>query len=91
MKSNFKIDEIDLGKDHICQYETKQMLDTFGRIPGLTDTPLRGLGNYVGRGVITARDRAAQVVEVADHQSNQTIIVKFDEITDIEKGHNHAA
>ena len=38
------IRKVEVGKSYACKFKVEHMLDTFGRIPGLSDTPLAGLG-----------------------------------------------
>ena len=38
------IRDIEPGKSYACKFKTETMLDTYGRIPGLSDTPLKGVG-----------------------------------------------
>ena len=41
-----KIQDVKPGKSYACKFKTEQVLDEFGRIPGLSDTPIKGLGWY---------------------------------------------
>ena len=50
------IRKVEVGKSYACKFKVEHMLDTFGRIPGLSDTPLAGLGWYEGFGELMQRD-----------------------------------
>ena len=47
-----KIEDVKPGQSYACKFRVETMLDTFGRIPGLSDTPLKGVGTYEGLGVL---------------------------------------
>ena len=51
-----KIQDVKPGKSYACKFKTEQVLDEFGRIPDLSDTPLKGLGWYEGFGELVQRD-----------------------------------
>jgi len=60
------------------------MLDTFGRPPNLSDTPLKGPGLYEGFGLIKVRDLDNRLVRVVDQSCNKEFIVSFDDCWDID-------
>ena len=60
------------------------MLDTFGRIPGLSDTPLAGLGWYEGFGELMQRDSEKELVKILDEKSKKEFVVPFDQIWDVD-------
>jgi hypothetical protein len=60
------------------------MLDTYGRIPGLSDTPLKGVGVYEGIGILLARDTEKRLVELQDEKSKKKFVVSFDDIWDVD-------
>ena len=62
----FDIKDIEPGKSYACKFRTEQILDEFGRIPGLSDVPLKGLSMYESWGAITTRDSEKELVEVID-------------------------
>ena len=59
-----KIEDIEVGKSYACKFKVETMLDIFGRVPGLSDTPLKGPGMYEGVGVIQVRDTAGKRVQL---------------------------
>ena len=76
--------DIEVGKAYACKFKVKTMLDTFGRIPGLSDTPLQGLGMYEGIGVIQVRDTESKRVQLKDEKSGKEFVVPFADIWDID-------
>ena len=78
------IRDIEPGKSYACKFKTEQVLDIYGRIPGLSDTPLRGLGMYESWGPITVRDMASEHVEVLDQKSKKKFVVPFKDIWDVD-------
>ena len=76
--------DIEVGKAYACKFKVKTMLDTFGRIPGLSDTPLQGPGMYEGIGVIQVRDTASKRVQLKDEKSGKEFVVPFKDIWDID-------
>ena len=50
--TKFTIETIEPGKSYAAKFKVKTMLDTFGRVPGLSDTPLAGEGWYEGLGIL---------------------------------------
>jgi hypothetical protein len=62
------------------------MLDTMGRpAPNLSDTPLKGPGEYEGFGVIQVRDLKSRLVELYDTTARKTFRVDFDNIWDVDE------
>lgn len=80
----YKIEDIETGKSYGCKFKVTTMLDTHGRPPGLSDTPLAGPGEYEGFGVIQVRDSNSQLVEVYDTKARKIFRVGFDSIWDID-------
>ena len=78
------IRDIDINKSYTCHFRTTTMLDTFGRVPGLSDTPLKGVGEYVSFGNLVARDLENELIEVFDPVANQPFVVPFADILDLE-------
>ena len=76
--------DIEVGKAYACKFKVKTMLDTFGRIPGLSDTPLQGLGMYEGIGVIQVRDTESKRVQLKDEKSGKEYVVPLADIWDID-------
>ena len=76
--------DIEVGKAYACKFKVKTMLDTYGRIPGLSDTPLQGLGMYEGIGVIQVRDTESKRVQLKDEKSGKEFVVPFADIWDID-------
>jgi hypothetical protein len=79
-----KIQDIEVGKSYACKFKVETMLDTFGRPPGLSDTPLKGPGLYEGFGVIEIRDSEKEVVQIVDEKSSKKFVVPFKDIWDID-------
>ena len=77
--------EIKVGKSYACKFKVETMLDTFGRLPGLSDVPLRGPGLYEGFGTIKVRDMKTRLVRVVDEESRKEFVVSFDDIWDIDE------
>ncbi|MEC7688108.1 MAG: hypothetical protein VX514_03615 [Candidatus Thermoplasmatota archaeon] len=79
-----KIEDVKPGQSYACKFRVETMLDTFGRIPGLSDTPLKGVGTYEGLGVLMSRDMKSRLVELEDEKSKKKFVVPFDDIWDID-------
>ena len=79
-----KIEDITPGKSYACKFKTETMLDTYGRIPGLSDTPLKGVGTYEGLGILMQRDSDQRLVKLQDEKSKKEFVVSFDEIWDVD-------
>lgn len=79
-----KIQDIEVGKSYACKFKVETMLDTYGRPPGLSDTPLKGPGLYEGFGVIEIRDSEKEVVQIVDEKSSKKFVVPFKDIWDID-------
>lgn len=77
--------EIKAGQSYACKFKVETMLDTFGRPPGLSDTPLKGPGMYEGFGVIRVRDNDKRLVRVIDEKSHKEFIVSWDDCWDIDE------
>ena len=80
-----KIEDITPGKSYACKFKTETMLDTFGRIPGLSDTPLKGVGTYEGLGILIQRDSDQRLVKLQDEKSKKEFVVSFDDIWDVDE------
>ena len=80
----YNIEDIQPGKSYGCKFKVTTMLDTFGRPPGLSDTPLKGPGLYESFGIIQVRDLQTRLVELYDEKSRKTFRVSFDDIWDID-------
>ena len=72
------------GKAYACKFKVETMLDIHGRLPGLSDTPLKGPGLYEGLGVIQIRDMESKHVQLKDEKSGKEFIVPFAQIWDID-------
>ena len=79
-----KIQDIEPGKSYACKFKVETMLDTYGRPPGLSDTPLKGPGLYEGFGVIEIRDSEKEMVQIVDEKSSKKFVVPFKDIWDID-------
>jgi len=79
-----KIEDVKPGQSYACKFRVETMLDTYGRIPGLSDTPLKGVGTYEGLGVLMSRDMKSRLVELEDEKSKKKFVVPFDDIWDID-------
>tara|TARA_B100001057_G_C22832559_1_gene943939 strand:+ start:1854 stop:2126 length:273 start_codon:yes stop_codon:yes gene_type:complete len=80
-----KIEDIEVGKSYACKFKVETMLDTYGRVPGLSDTPLKGPGMYEGIGVIQVRDTASERVQLKDEKSKKEFVVPFSQIWDVDE------
>ena len=80
-----KPEDIQPGKSYACKFKVETMLDTFGRVPGLSDTPLKGVGTYEGVGVIQVRDTAGKRVQLKDEKSKKEFVVPFSQIWDVDE------
>ncbi len=78
------IEEIKTGQSYACKFKVETMLDVHGRVPGLSDTPLKGPGTYEGLGVIQIRDMESKHVQLKDEKSGKEFIVPFTQIWDID-------
>tara|TARA_B100000767_G_C19232778_1_gene315922 strand:+ start:129 stop:395 length:267 start_codon:yes stop_codon:yes gene_type:complete len=72
------------GQSYACKFKVEHILDEFGRIPGLSDVPLKGLGIYESWGAITTRDNEKELVEVIDEKSKKKFVVPFSDIWDVD-------
>ena len=79
-----KIEDIKPGNSYAAKFKVETMLDSYGRIPGLSDTPLAGVGIYEGLGVLLARDVDKRLVELQDEKSKKKFVVSFDDIWDVD-------
>ena len=80
-----KIEDITPGKSYGCKFRVTTMLDTYGRIPGLSDTPLKGPGEYEGFGILQKRDSKSRMVELYDTEARKEFVVSFDDIWDVDE------
>tara|TARA_A200000159_G_scaffold71667_1_gene66533 strand:- start:521 stop:793 length:273 start_codon:yes stop_codon:yes gene_type:complete len=80
-----KIEDIEVGKSYACKFKTETMVDTYGRIPGLSDTPLAGVKMYEGLGILVQRDTEKRLVKVQDEKSSKEFVVSFDDIWDVDE------
>jgi hypothetical protein len=80
----YTMDELEEGKSYACKFKVETMLDTFDRPVGLSDTPIKGPGNYEGLGVIKTRDKETRLVELEDTGSRRNFVVSFDDCWDID-------
>lgn len=80
-----KIENITPGKSYACKFRTETMLDSHGRVPGLSDTPLKGVGTYEGLGILIQRDTDQRLVKLQDEKSKKEFVVSFDDIWDVDE------
>jgi len=78
------IEEIKTGQSYACKFKVETMLDVHGRVPGLSDSPLKGPGTYEGLGLIQIRDMESKHVQLKDEKSGKEFIVPFTQIWDID-------
>ena len=78
------IQDVTPGESYACKFRVETMLDEFGRPPGLSDTPLKGVGTYEGVGVLLQRDLDQRLVKLQDEKSRREFVVSFDDIWDID-------
>lgn len=78
------IQDVTPGASYACKFRVETMLDEFGRPPGLSDTPLKGVGTYEGVGVLLQRDLDQRLVKLQDEKSRREFVVSFDDIWDID-------
>ena len=83
--TKFTIETIGPGKSYAAKFKVKTMLDTFGRIPGLSDTPLAGEGWYEGLGILIQRDSEKKLVRLKDEKSSKEFIVPFKDLWDVDE------
>lgn len=81
----YKIEDIETGKSYGCKFKVTTMLDIYGRPNGLSDTPLKGPGEYEGFGVIQVRDTKSRLVELYDTTARKEFVVPFDDIWDVDE------
>ena len=80
-----KIQDVKPGKSYACKFRVETMLDEMDRIPGLSDTPLKGVGTYEGFGVLMTRDTKQELVEVEDQETKRTFVCTYDDIWDVDE------
>lgn len=80
-----KIEDITPGKSYACKFRVETMLDTLGRVPGLSDTPLAGVKMYESLGVLIQRDSDQRLVKLQDEKSKKEFVVSFDDIWDVDE------
>jgi hypothetical protein len=78
------IRKVEVGKSYACKFKVEHILDEYDRIPGLSDTPIKGLGWYEGFGELMQRDSEKQLVKILDEKSKKEFVVPFDQIWDID-------
>ena len=78
------IREVEVGKSYACKFKIEHILDEYDRIPGLSDTPIKGLGWYEGFGELMQRDSEKQLVKILDEKSKKEFVVPFDQIWDVD-------
>jgi len=79
------IEDITPGETYACKFRVTVMLDELGRpAPNLSDTPLKGEGEYEGLGVLMQRDLQSRRVRLHDDRSKRDFVVSFDDIWDID-------
>lgn len=80
-----KIEDIVPGKSYAAKFKVQTMCDTFGRpAPNLSDTPLAGVKEYQGLGILQARDMDQRLVQLKDERSGKEFVVPFDDLWDID-------
>ena len=79
------IENIVPGNSYACKFRVETMLDTFGRIPGLSDTPLKGVGTYEVIGILMQRDIEQRLVKLKDEKSSKEFVVSFDDIWEVDE------
>ena len=81
--SMIEIEDVVPGESYTCKFRVETMLDTYSRVPGLSDTPVKGVGVYEGVGVLVAIDVKSRLVDLQDVVSKKMFVVGFDDIWDI--------
>ena len=79
------IEDITVGESYACKFRVETMLDEHGRIPGLSDTPLKGVGTYEGIGILMQRDVEQRLVKLKDQKSSKEFVVGFDDIWEVDE------
>ena len=79
------IRDVTPGKAYACKFKIEHILDEYGRIPGLSDTPLKGLGWYEGFGELIQRDSEKELVKILDQKSKKEFVVPFSQIWDVDE------
>ena len=79
------IENITPGESYACKFRVETMLDENGRIPGLSDTPLKGVGTYEGIGILMQRDVEQRLVKLKDQKSSKEFVVGFDDIWEVDE------
>ena len=85
MEQEISIRDIVPGQSYACKFRVETMLDEMDRIPGLSDTPLKGVGTYEGFGVLMTRDTKQELVEVEDQETKRTFVCTYDDIWDVDE------
>ena len=83
-----KPEDIQPGKSYACKFKVEMMLDTFGRPPGLSDTPLAGPGMYESFGLIKDRDLKTRLFRIEDLKGDakgKEYTIPFDKCWDIDE------
>ena len=78
------IRKVEVGKSYACKFKVEHILDEYDRIPGLSDTPIKGIGWYEGFGELMQRDSEKQLVKILDEKSKKEFVVPFDQIWDVD-------
>jgi len=79
------IQDINPGESYACKFRVKTMLDEHGRpAPNLTDTPLKGIGDYEGLGVLMQRDTEKCLVKLKDQKSSKEFVIAYKDIWDVD-------
>jgi len=78
------IRKVEVGKSYACKFKVEHILDEYDRIPGLSDTPIKGLGWYEGFGQLMQKYSEKQLVKILDEKSKKEFVVPFDQIWDVD-------
>mgnify|MGYP003642636188 CR=1 FL=1 len=79
------IEDITVGESYACKFRVKTMLDEHDcPAPNLTDTPLKGVGDYEGIGVLMQRDPEQRIVKLRDEKSSKEFVVAYEDIWDVD-------
>lgn len=77
---------IETGKSYAAKFKTNTMLDTLGRpAPNLSDTPIKGFGDYEGFGLLVKRDTDKELFEIHDIKSKKDFVVPWADVWDIDE------
>jgi hypothetical protein len=74
-----EIEDIEAGKSYACYYKIVEMTDSEGKAVSPDSDSAEKLRAREGFGVIKTRDQEQRLVEILDTESEETVVVSWDQ------------